>query len=107
MVSTATVLRLRRQGRQSTAVVTWRWRKQIQRWLRRGQATTNKTGAATNAHAFKRHQHANVRAFVFRQGQREDGADSILNCNSSACGDVHRGRHSADESEGDAEKTIC
>ncbi len=78
-----------------------------QRWLRRGQATINKTAAATDAHAFECHRHANVRAFVFRRGQRDDGADGVVVGNSSARGDVHRGRCSADESEGDADNTIC
>jgi hypothetical protein len=28
---------------------------------------------SSKAHAFKRHRHANVRAFVFGQGRRDDG----------------------------------
>ncbi len=89
------------------AVATWRWWKRIQRWLRRGQATINKTAAATDAQAFERHRHADVRAFVFRRGRRDDGADGAVVGNSSARGDVHRGRRGADESEGDADNIIC
>ena len=106
MASTPTVLRSRRRGRQSAAVATWRWWKWIQRWLRREQATINKTAAATDEHAFERHRHADVPAFVFRRGRRDDGADGVVVGNSSARGDVHRGRRSADESEGDADNTI-
>jgi hypothetical protein len=107
MASIATVLRSRRRGRQSPAVATWRWWKQIQRWLRWGQATINKTAAATDAHAFERHRHTDVRAFVFRRGRRDGGADGVVVSNSSARGDVRRGRRSADEAEGNADNTIC
>ena len=107
MVATATVLRSRRQGRQAAAVATWRRQKRIHRWLWRGQATINKTTAATDAHTFERHQHTDVRAFVLRQGRRDDGADGVVVGNSSARGDVHRGRRSADEAKGDADNTIC
>ena len=107
MVSTATVLRSRRRGRQSAAVATWRWWKQIQRWLRRGQATINKTAAATDAHAFERHQHADVRAFILGRGRRDNGADCVIVGNSGARSDVHRGRRGADEAEGGADDTIC
>ena len=107
MAFTATVLSLRRQGWQLAAVATWRWWKRIQRWLQRGQATINKTAAATSAHAFECHQHADVRAFIFRQGQRDDGADGVVVGNSSARGNVHRGCRSADKAEGDADNTIC
>ena len=107
MASTATVLRSRRRGRQLAAVATWRWWKRIQRWLRRGQATINKTAAATNAHAFERHRHADVRAFVLGRGRWDDGADCVIVGNSGARGAVQRGRRGVDEAEGGADDTIC
>ena len=62
---------------------------------------------SSKAHAFKRHRHANVRAFVFCRGRMDDGADGVVVGNSSARGNVHRGHRSADESEGNADNTIC
>ena len=62
---------------------------------------------SSNACAFERHQHADVRAFVLGQGQRDDSADCAVVSNSGAHGKVHRGRRSADEAKGDADDTIC
>ena len=46
-----------------------------------------------NAHAFERHQRANVRVFVLGQGRRNDSADGIVvvGSNGGARGDVHCG----------------
>ncbi len=62
---------------------------------------------SSNARAFKRHQHVNVRAFVLGRGWRDDGADCVVAGNSGARGDVHRGCRGADEAEGDADDAIC
>jgi hypothetical protein len=61
---------------------------------------------SSDACAFKRHRHADVRAFVLGQGRRDEGADCIVVGNSGARGDVHRGHRGADEAEGDADNTI-
>ncbi len=71
-----------------------------QRWWVRRQTSSD-------SHTFKRHRHANVRAFVLGQGRRDDGADSIIIGNSGARGEVHRGRRDADEDKGNADDTIC
>ena len=77
-------------------------------------AATNEDRGATaqptpssNARAFERHQHADVRAIVLGRGQRGDGADCLIVGNSGACGHVHGGRRSADEAKGNADDTIC
>ena len=62
---------------------------------------------SSDARAFERHRHADVRAFVLGRGWRYDGADCVVVGNSGAHGDVHRGRRGADEAEGDADDTIC
>ena len=62
---------------------------------------------SSDARAFDRHRHADVRAFVLGRGRRDDGADCVIVGNSGAHGDVHRGRCGADEAEGDADDTIC
>jgi hypothetical protein len=62
--------------------------------------------SSSDARAFERHRHANVRAFVLCRGRMDDGADCVVVGNSRACGDVHRGHCSADEAEGDADDTI-
>ena len=62
---------------------------------------------SSDARAFGHHQHVNVRAFVLGRGRRDDGADSFVVGNSGTRGDVHRGRHGADEAEGNADDTIC
>jgi hypothetical protein len=69
-------------------------------WWWRGQFSSN-------ACAFERHRHANVRAFVLGQGWRDDGADCVIVGNSGARGDVYRGRRGADKVKGDADDTIC
>ena len=61
---------------------------------------------SSDAHAFERHRHASVHAFVLVQGQRDDGADCVVVGNSSTCGDVHRGHRGADKAKGNAEDTI-
>ncbi len=85
--------------------MTWR-----QQWQHNGNgdggAATSEAAVPTpssDARAFERHRHANVRAFVLGRGRRDDGADSV---DSSACGDVHRGHRGADKAEGDADDTI-
>ena len=65
-------------------------------------ATTPPT-PSSDARAFERHRHSDVRAFVLGQGRRDDGADCVVVGNSSARGDVHRGHCGADEAEGDAD----
>ena len=62
---------------------------------------------SSDARAFERHRHSDVRAFVLGRGRRDDGADCVIVGNSGARGDVHRGRRGADEAEGDADDTIC
>ena len=62
---------------------------------------------SSDACTFERHRHANVPAFVLGQGQRYSGADCVVVGNSGACGNVHRGRHSADEAKDNADDAIC
>ncbi len=71
----------------------WWW------WLRRQ--------LSSDARAFECHRHADVRAFVLGRGQRDGGADCVIVGNSGARGNVLRGRHGADEAEGDTDDTIC
>ncbi len=88
------------------------WRRQ---WQRDGDGDSN-GGTATaeaavptlssDARAFERHRHADVRASVLGRGRRDDGADCVVVGNSSARGDVHPGHRGADEAEGDADDTI-
>ncbi len=76
-----------------------------------------------NAHAFERHQRANVRVFVLGQGQRDDSADGIvvIGSYSGAREDIHRGcwcaaaakddapnDNTADaDGDGDADNIVC
>ncbi len=66
-----------------------------------------------DAHAFERHQRANVRVFVLGRGWRDDSVDSIVvvGSNGVARGDVHRGRRCAaangDDADGDADDIVC
>jgi hypothetical protein len=55
------------------------------------------------AHAFERHQHANVRIFIIGQGRRNDSADGIvvIGSDGGAHGDVHRGRQCAATADDD------
>ncbi len=62
---------------------------------------------SSNARVFERHRHADAHAFVLGQRRRDDGADCVIVGNSSARGDVHRGRCGTDEAESDADDTIC
>ena len=62
---------------------------------------------SSNTHAFERHQHADVHAFVLGRGRRYNGADCVVVGSSGARGDVHRGRHSADKANSNADDTIC
>jgi hypothetical protein len=62
---------------------------------------------SSDARAFERHRHADVRAFVLGRGRRDDSADCVIVGNSGARGDVHHGRRGADEAEGNADDTIC
>ena len=62
---------------------------------------------SSDARAFERHRHSDVRAFVLGRGRRDDGADCVVVRNSGVRGDIHRGRRGADEAEGDTDDTIC
>ncbi len=69
------------------------------RWQQRGGCGgfAGTVRECANAHAFERHQRANVRVFVIGQGWRDDSADGIVivSSNGGARGDVHRGRRCA------------
>ena len=76
-----------------------------------------------DAHAFERHQRADVRVFVLGQGWRDDSTDGIIvvGSDSGACRDVHRGcqcvaaagndaaaNNTADaDGEGDVDNIVC
>jgi hypothetical protein len=57
--------------------------------------------------AFECHQHANIRTFVLGRGRRDNGTNGVIVGNSGARGDIHRGRHGADDAKGDADDIIC
>ena len=60
-----------------------------------------------NTCAFKCHQYAKVYAFVLGQGRRDNSTNDVVVGDSGACGDIHRGRYSADNTEGSADDIIC
>jgi hypothetical protein len=63
---------------------------------------TSTVRKCANAHAFKRHQCANVRVFVIGRRRRDDRANNIVvGSNSGACGDVPRGRQCAAAADND------
>jgi len=61
-------------------------------WEQRGGCGgfTGTVRECTDAHAFERHQRADVRVFVIGRGRRDDSADGIVG-DGGARGDVHRG----------------
>ncbi len=66
-----------------------------------------------DAHAFERHQRADVCVFVLGRGSRDDSVDSIILVGSDgvARSDVHRGHRCAaaanDDGNGDADDIVC
>ncbi len=69
------------------------------RWQQRGGCGgfTGTLRECANAHAFKRHQLANVRVFVIGQGRRDNSPNVIvvIGSDGGAYGDVHRSRQCA------------